>query len=716
MLTLLQCRIVNLAVQKNSSQDGAGLNEATEPTSQNPPSPELFNDNSQEAFSVTAQNNAAFDRLLNMIPTTPINLGGGLKMPNETKSETSVGQGEAQNCSYTSTPVNDKVRPVWTDTNKDQSSNIDADNQSSTSGEKSVDVHNLWAQLLGAGLVTNPSINKAFAIPGLDTPSSESKRTEKHGLLAEKENLEAEKSSSKSPKKKGKNDNSPNKDLINKKDNKLQSYKEIVLKSHHSSIKTRQTAIIDMVYDPSALQCKNCGLRFSTSQSDTESYSKHLDWHFRVKRREKDNAKKAESRRWYFEKVDWIISDEIEEDKEGNEDPKSRSGTPNEIPIVPAGSSPEDNICPICHEEFDQFYKQDFADISSSEGVGGKGRTFSDDDGGGRWHLKNAIRPEASEQDSNDPSTEKYAGRAFHPQCYQDRNNTTLNDTSTSIEQVKSEVVSTTDLLTDAPECQSEMEESEVKSLSKEIQNNSENCQEEPLNPKTCGSETSVKNEPIEAAENVESNLDVEMEDNDNDVNINVESNKPLDIEIKEEPTKVESINSLPSEGAEEADKDSSNEIKSTKIETEESLAEEQPKIEASSEADAVKEPLPDDKKDMEDENDSINLVNKSLDGNTLMAAPIIAAIGSNLSGGIKINIRPNDPAKEESGKRDISRSVSESDDGENEKGAEFDPDSIIQPAKPEHEELKPKLKGRKLVDMPMQRKGGELSSLCAIM
>merc|ERR1719323_2297626 len=77
---------------KNSSQDGAGHNETTETTSQNPPSPELFNENSQEAFSVSAQNNAAFDRLLNMIPTTPINLGGGLKMPNETKSETSIGQ------------------------------------------------------------------------------------------------------------------------------------------------------------------------------------------------------------------------------------------------------------------------------------------------------------------------------------------------------------------------------------------------------------------------------------------------------------------------------------------------------------------------------------------------------------------------------------------------------------------------------------------------
>ena len=66
--------------------------------------------------------------------------------------------------------------------------------------------------------------------------------------------------------------------------------------------------------------------------------------------------------------------------------------------------------------------------------------------------------------------------------------------------------------------------------------------------------------------------------------------------------------------------------------------------------------------------------------------------------------------------KREISRSVSESDDGESEKGVEFDPDAIIQAAKPEHADMKPKLSGRKLVEMPMQRKGGELSSLCSIM
>ena len=33
-----------------------------------------------------------------------------------------------------------------------------------------------------------------------------------------------------------------------------------------------------------------------------------------MKRREKDNAKRAQSRRWYFEKADWIVSDEIEDE------------------------------------------------------------------------------------------------------------------------------------------------------------------------------------------------------------------------------------------------------------------------------------------------------------------------------------------------------------------------------------------------------------------
>ena len=47
---------------------------------------------------------------------------------------------------------------------------------------------------------------------------------------------------------------------------------------------------------------------------------------------------------------------------------------------------------------------------------------------------------------------------------------------------------------------------------------------------------------------------------------------------------------------------------------------------------------------------------------------------------------------------------------------SEYDPDAIIQEAKPEQLELKPRLKDKKLVLMPPQNKGSDLSGLCSIM
>ena len=68
-----------------------------------------------------------------------------------------------------------------------------------------------------------------------------------------------------------------------------------------------------------------------------------------------------------------------------------------------------------------------------------------EDDEGGRWHLKNAIRPTLIETESdNDITDDRYRGRAFHPQCYQDRNNAILNDTTLSADLPKDEQVTTT--------------------------------------------------------------------------------------------------------------------------------------------------------------------------------------------------------------------------------------------------------------------------------
>ena len=102
---------------------------------------------------------------------------------------------------------------------------------------------------------------------------------------------------------------------------------------------------------------------------------------FRMKRKEKDNAKRAQSREWYSPCLDdWIESDEIEDKMEGEEkeeeeikytrepglpplptpppallSPLAQSPTKNEVPL---GDGRMKVRCPVCREDFDQFYKQ----------------------------------------------------------------------------------------------------------------------------------------------------------------------------------------------------------------------------------------------------------------------------------------------------------------------------------------------------------------------
>ena len=77
-----------------------------------------------------------------------------------------------------------------------------------------------------------------------------------------------------------------------------------------------------------------------------------------MKRREKDNAKRAQSRRWYFEKADWIVSDEIE-DENTDEVIEAEESKEEEVPISTVPFLDERNkVCPVCREEFSRFFKQ----------------------------------------------------------------------------------------------------------------------------------------------------------------------------------------------------------------------------------------------------------------------------------------------------------------------------------------------------------------------
>lgn len=158
----------------------------------------------------------------------------------------------------------------------------------------------------------------------------------------------------------------------------------------------RQEAIVDRIFDPKALQCKNCGVRYSPN--DQVSYSKHLDWHFRMKKRNKENAKRAQSRKWYLELSNWIISNEIDDNtEESNNEEKTANDAESEVqPSVPATGDPEMDKCPVCFEDFETFFKED--------------NDLDIEQDGGQWHLRNAIQP---------PGEANF----YHPQCYGDKSN-----------------------------------------------------------------------------------------------------------------------------------------------------------------------------------------------------------------------------------------------------------------------------------------------------
>jgi uncharacterized C2H2 Zn-finger protein len=64
--------------------------------------------------------------------------------------------------------------------------------------------------------------------------------------------------------------------------------------------------IVNSLYSAFPLQCSQCGQRF-TEQNDLD---KHLDWHFRKSRRQKERIKKPISRAWFPTLSEWIEAKE----------------------------------------------------------------------------------------------------------------------------------------------------------------------------------------------------------------------------------------------------------------------------------------------------------------------------------------------------------------------------------------------------------------------
>ncbi|XP_014218936.1 uncharacterized protein LOC106647177 isoform X2 [Copidosoma floridanum] len=178
------------------------------------------------------------------------------------------------------------------------------------------------------------------------------------------------------------------------------------------TLKMKQPAMVSALY--TGMQCSSCGERFTPEMAT--HYSHHLDWHFRQNRKERDCAKKPQSRTWYYDIHDWTQFEEIEDLDERTQswfetekqasDADGAGGdnalTDLEQPSIPA-QGPSPHKCEVCQEIFEQFFNEDIEE----------------------WHIRPAVT---------------YEGKNYHPLCLQDhkisleKSTSVLEVTATEVE------------------------------------------------------------------------------------------------------------------------------------------------------------------------------------------------------------------------------------------------------------------------------------------
>lgn len=420
------------------------------------------------------------------------------------------------------------------------------------------------------------------------------------------------------------------------------------------------------------MQCSSCGARFAPELATR--YSHHLDWHFRQNRRERDSARKAHSRPWYYDVSDWIQFEEIEdledraqswfetEKQTAETEGVATEDTPQETqqPSVPTGSD-EDSRCQVCHDAFEQFYNEEKEE----------------------WHLRPAI---------------SYEGKNFHPLCLEDYKRA-LEKTALALEETIGEM---------EDEKKSGMEESATEEESKMEDSNVESTivESEVVETEDTSLTAIEKTSEVEDVEdsmslgNIESQQEEKMEDekveNTDEEKLNVEEPERVDTHIPgdEDQSQGEVMDNsfenikIKEEPMDEIEEQVEEQFDFASVEIKEEPAEPEPDPEES----IVSEPATVDT--------TYAAVKSSIDGNvelestpaTLPTAP--SRIKINITKPLNTSKEPEEPKEKQ----------------------------VVETPVEEHTEplvpatIKPALQGRKLSTLPPVEKGQELSGLCSIM
>lgn len=212
-------------------------------------------------------------------------------------------------------------------------------------------------------------------------------------------------------------------------------------------LKQKYQGAIQSLY--SGIQCATCGNRFNQNESSGASssnrYAKHLDWHFRQNKKEKDEVNKAHSRSWYYNLADWILYEELSEESalsQMESDLGASTGQSGSNEQKKKGKRDKNNLL-SSDDEYDENSDDNLLEDSNIVGQSMLSNTFisngtktcpaTDDiddscyickdpfeifwfSSKEEWHFKDAIRVE---------------NRLYHPICYEDdHDKEEINNTS----------------------------------------------------------------------------------------------------------------------------------------------------------------------------------------------------------------------------------------------------------------------------------------------
>ncbi|CAK5263045.1 unnamed protein product [Mycena citricolor] len=131
-----------------------------------------------------------------------------------------------------------------------------------------------------------------------------------------------------------------------------------------TDVTRKRTDVAEFLYDRMALQCRQCGVRFSDTAAGKQRMEEHLDMHFQQNRRANQNIGRGHARSWF----DWIsdVSDVKGKGRADGARPRGLSAKAAmaaeeakriadlraQYVVVPPGEEAVSLACPICKETF----------------------------------------------------------------------------------------------------------------------------------------------------------------------------------------------------------------------------------------------------------------------------------------------------------------------------------------------------------------------------